>query len=86
VQLAERLAGVPGARVLNETFFNEFTVRLAKPAAPLVERLARKGVLAGVPVSRFYPKAKDLLLVAATETTTEDDIEIFATKLEEALR
>jgi hypothetical protein len=39
-----------------------------------------------VPVSRFYPKARDLLLVTATETTTEDDIEIFATKLGEALR
>jgi glycine dehydrogenase subunit 1 len=84
-QLADRLARVPGLRVLNDTFFNELTLRLPKPAAPLVERLARKGVLAGVPVSRFYPKAKDLLLVAATETTTEDDIEIFATKLEEAL-
>jgi glycine dehydrogenase subunit 1 len=86
VQLAERLAAVPGATVVNETFFNEFTLRLAKPAAPLVERLAKKGVIAGVPVSRFYPKAKDLLLVTATETTTEDDIEIFATKLTEALR
>jgi glycine dehydrogenase subunit 1 len=86
VQLAERLAEVPGATVLNDTFFNEFTVRLTKPAAAVVERLARKGVIAGVPVSRFYPKAKDLLLVTATETTTEDDIEIFATKLTEALR
>jgi len=55
VQLAERLAGVPGASVLNDTFFNEFTVRLAKPAASVVDRLARKGVIAGVPVSRFYP-------------------------------
>jgi glycine dehydrogenase subunit 1 len=86
VQLAERLGEVPGASVLNGTFFNEFTVRLRKPAAAVVERLARKGVIAGVPVSRFYPKARDLLLVTATETTTEDDIEIFATKLGEALR
>jgi glycine dehydrogenase subunit 1 len=86
VQLAERLGEVPGASVLNGTFFNEFTVRLRKPAAAVVERLARKGIIAGVPVSRFYPKARDLLLVTATETTTADDIEIFATKLGEALR
>jgi glycine dehydrogenase subunit 1 len=86
VQLAERLAQVPGVTLLNETFFNEITVRLTKPAGTIVERLAKKGVLAGVPVSRFYPKAKDLLLLAATETTTEDDIEILATKLTETLR
>jgi glycine dehydrogenase subunit 1 len=86
VQLAERHGEIPGATVLNENIINEFTIRLAKPAASVVERLARKGVIAGVPASRFYPKAKDLLLVTATEMTTEDDIEIFATKLTEALR
>jgi glycine dehydrogenase subunit 1 len=89
VQLAERLERVPGARILNETFFNEFTLRLPRPAAPIVEKLARKGVLAGVPASRLYPGEKaleNLLLVAATETTTEDDMDIFAAKLAEALR
>jgi glycine dehydrogenase subunit 1 len=42
-----------------------------------------------VPVSRFYPadkSAADLLIVAATETNTDDDIEAFAVKLEGALR
>src|SRR5690606_2413514 len=33
VQLAERLARVPGVTVLNDGFFNEFTVRLPKAAA-----------------------------------------------------
>jgi glycine dehydrogenase subunit 1 len=89
VQLAARLAKVPGVKVLNETFFNEMTLRLAKPAAPVVEKLAKKGILAGVPVSRFYPGRKevaDLLVVAATETNTDDDIEALAVKLEGALR
>jgi glycine dehydrogenase subunit 1 len=55
----------------------------------VVERLAKKRVLAGVPVSRFYPRARelaDLLIVAATETNTADDIETFAARLEEAVR
>ena len=89
VQLAERLERVPGVRLLNECFFNEFTLRLPKPAAPVVEMLAASGVLGGVPVSRLYPdrpEAADLLLVAATETNTEDDMDIFAAKLTEALR
>jgi glycine dehydrogenase subunit 1 len=35
VRLAERLSAVKGVEVLNDTFFNEFTVKLPKPAAPL---------------------------------------------------
>ena len=42
-QLAEALAKVPGVEVLNERFFNEFTVRLPKPAAAIVEALAAAG-------------------------------------------
>ena len=89
VMLAERLAAVPGVVVLNDTFFNEFTLRLPKSAAPVVEALAKRGVLAGVPASRFWPHRKnvaDLLIVAATETNTEDDMRIFAEGLREVLR
>src|SRR5215212_1831864 len=56
VKLAESLSEVPGVEVLNETFFNEFTVRLRRPAE-VVERLAERGVLGGVPVSRILPGA-----------------------------
>ena len=35
VKLADQLAALPGVEVLNRTFFNEFTVRLGRPAAAL---------------------------------------------------
>src|SRR6185312_14795462 len=54
-ELADRVAAVPGVKLLNESFFNEFTVRLPKPAAPVVEALAEHRILAGVPVSRLIP-------------------------------
>jgi glycine dehydrogenase subunit 1 len=88
VELAEALATVPGVTVLNDSFFNEFTVRLTAPAAPVVEALAARGILGGVPISRLYPDAPtlaDLLLVAATETTTSDDIDALARALQEVL-
>src|ERR687893_153519 len=44
VKLADALSGVRDIEVLNDTFFNEFTVRLAKPAADVAERLAGRGV------------------------------------------
>jgi glycine cleavage system P protein (glycine dehydrogenase) subunit 1 len=89
VALAERLAQVPGVRLVNRTFFNEFAVRLPRPAAEVVELLAGKGILAGVPVSRLYPDndaVADLLLVAATELTTTEDIDRLEQGLREVLR
>ncbi len=88
VTLAERLAAVPAVEVINQTFFNEFTVRLPVAAAALVDELAANGVLAGVPLSRFYPdrpELGDLVLVAATETTTEADMDAFTAALTKAL-
>ncbi len=87
VKLADQLAGVKGVEVLNKAFFNEFTVKLAKPAAEVVERLAEKGVLAGVPVSRLLPGAglDNLLLVASTEVNTDDDRAALCAALKEVL-
>jgi glycine dehydrogenase subunit 1 len=88
VELAGRLASVPGVDVLNDTFFNELTVRLAKPAAPVVDAMAGRGVLGGIPVSRLYPgdpELANLLLVAATELNTAEDMDALASTLTEAL-
>ena len=89
VQLAGKLEQIPGIRLLNSTFFNEFTLHLPRPAAALVEALAARGILAGVPVSRLMPERDDLadaLLVAATELTTEDEMVALVAALREALR
>ena len=88
-QLADRLARVPGVEVVNETFFNEFTLRLPKPAAAVVDAMAAREVLAGVPASRLFPNdpsVADLVIAAATELTTDTDIEAYATTLQEVLR
>jgi len=86
--LADRLAKVKGVSLVTPSFFNEFTLRLPKPAAEVVERLAAKGILAGVPASRLLPHdgaARDLLIVAATETNTDDDADAFVKALSEVL-
>ncbi|WP_210356879.1 MULTISPECIES: aminomethyl-transferring glycine dehydrogenase subunit GcvPA [Sphingomonas] len=85
---ADRLAKVPGVRVVNDTFFNEFTIDLGKEARPIVRTLADRGVLAGVSLGRLYPGEESLangLVVAVTETVTQEDIEALATALEEVL-
>jgi glycine dehydrogenase subunit 1 len=86
--LADRLATLPGVEVVNVSFFNEFTLRLPKPAASVVEELANRKILGGVPVSRLIagkPELDDLLLVAVTETTTKNHIDALAAALEDIL-
>jgi glycine dehydrogenase subunit 1 len=87
-RLADTLAAIPGVEVLNRTFFNELTVRLPRPAASVVEMLAGRRILAGVPASRLWPGEEavaPLLLVAATEMTTDDDIAALGAALAEVL-
>ncbi len=89
VRLADRLCAVTGVTPLNQSFFNEFTLRLPKPAAEIVDRLAERRILAGVPASRFWPDdpaLANLLIVAATETNTDADFEAFGAALAECLR
>ncbi|MDG2244433.1 MAG: aminomethyl-transferring glycine dehydrogenase subunit GcvPA [Rhodospirillaceae bacterium] len=88
VTLATRLNNIGGVTVVPQTFFNEFAVTLPRPAAEVVEDLAAKGILGGVPVSRFYPQYEELanvMLVTATEMTNESDMEALVAGLGEAL-
>lgn len=88
VMAADRLSKVKGVEVVTPTFFNEFTLKLSKPAAGVVDTLAKQDVIAGVPVSRLRPhdkEATNLLLVAVTETVTPSDIEALAAGLSKVL-
>ena len=85
---ADALGAIDGVEVLNDSYFNEFTVRLPKNAAEIVDQLADQGIVAGVPGGRLWPgktETENLLIVAATELTQESDIEALATALRGAL-
>lgn len=88
VQAAERLAKVPGVELVNDSFFNEFTLKLPKAARGVVHELVEKKVLGGVSLGRLYPDVSALengLVVAVTEVVTPEDIETFASALQEVL-
>jgi glycine dehydrogenase subunit 1 len=88
VALADVLSGVRGVEVLTGAFFNEFTMRVPADAQNVVNALASKGVLGGVPVSRLEParrELRDLVVVASTELNTEDDRVRYAQALREVL-
>ena len=84
----DALGAIEGVEIVNKSWFNEFTLRLPKSANAVVDALVDEGVLAGVPGGRLWPDdsaAENLLIVAATERVTGEDIKIFGLKLREAL-
>ena len=88
VQLAEKVSTLKGAEVIPQAFYNEFAVKLPKPAADVVEKLVTKKILGGVPASRLYPSDKALdnvLLLTATETNSEGDMDALVAALKEVL-
>ncbi len=85
---ADKLAGIPGVELVNESFFNEFTLKLPTDARTLVRDLAARPILAGVSLGRLYPDGdgrENGLVVAVTETNTAEDIDAFAAALQEVL-
>jgi glycine dehydrogenase subunit 1 len=87
--LADELSKIEGVEVVTPTFFNEFTIRLPNPAGEVVDTLLEKKIIAGVPASRLWPQqrdVRDLLIVAATETASNEDCDALVKALQEVLR
>src|SRR6476661_845753 len=88
-EAAERLAAIPGVSLVNNSFFNEFTLKLPVEARPAVHAMVEKGVLGGVSLGRLYPGVEALengLVIAVTETVTDEDIDAFEAALKEAVQ
>lgn len=88
VRAAERLATIPGVKLLNDNFFNEFTIILEKDARETVRTLADRNILGGVSLGRLYPHEDGLangLIVAVTETTSDEDVDALCVGLKEVL-
>tara|TARA_R110000824_G_scaffold118960_19_gene272645 strand:+ start:64013 stop:65359 length:1347 start_codon:yes stop_codon:yes gene_type:complete len=88
VKLSDALQAIEGVEVLSNSFFNEFTIRLPRAASGIVEALAEKNVIAGLPASRLLPNdtsVENLLIVASTEINTDDDRAAFVAALKEVL-
>ncbi|WP_308517268.1 aminomethyl-transferring glycine dehydrogenase subunit GcvPA [Sphingomonas flavescens] len=88
-EAADRLSAIPGVRLVNDSFFNEFTLELPVEARPAVHAMVKRGVLGGVSLGRLYPgedSLKNGLVVAVTETVTDEDITALEAALKEVVR
>jgi glycine dehydrogenase subunit 1 len=83
---AERLARIPGVSLrFTAPFFKEFALRLPKSPERVVVKLAKQGILAGVPLKTFDRGLADCLLVAVTEKRTKAEIDALADALGKAV-
>jgi glycine dehydrogenase subunit 1 len=86
-EVADRVAAIPGVKLLTERFFNEFAVELPVPARQAVRDMAEMGVLGGVGAARLWPGAAldNVLLIAVTETVSPSDIDALVRALHEVV-
>jgi glycine dehydrogenase subunit 1 len=86
--LADALAEIPGVEIITPHFFNEFTIKTPKPSGWVIERLVDRGIIGGVPASRLWQDdagLTNLIVVAASEITSQDDIAAYKAALTEVL-
>ena len=85
-ELSDALCAIDGVeKVFDRPCFHETVIRLPKPAADVLAGLDQKGVIGGFDLSSDYPELGNALLICATETKTEADLNTFATTLREVL-
>jgi len=88
VALAKALAAVPGVEAITPHFFNEFTITTPKRSDFVIDALADRGIVGGVPASRLWPGNRlleNMIIVAATEMTVPEDISAYRMALSEVL-
>lgn len=86
-ELVAALTRVKGVRVaFDSPRFHEAVLLLDRPAAPVLKALAQRGILGGLDLGEHYSELGSALLVCATETKTDADIEAYATALAEAMK
>jgi glycine dehydrogenase subunit 1 len=75
-ELSELIESIDGCRVVFAApFFREFVLETAHPGAEVVAAAREHGILAGIPLERYYGGAfSNRLLVAVTEKHSEEDL------------
>ncbi len=84
--LVKALTSIGGVEaVFTAPRFHEAVIRLPRPVAPVLEALSKRDIFGGFDLSRHYPELGHALLVCATETKTDADIEAYRAALADAL-
>ncbi|HET8705369.1 MAG TPA: hypothetical protein VFM46_03620, partial [Pseudomonadales bacterium] len=71
--------------VFERPVFHETVLRLPKPAEKVLEKLAEKNFLGGIALAPYFAELQNCILVCATETKNENDLDAFSIVLADVL-
>ena len=86
-QLLQTLTTITGvSQVFDGAFFHEAVLRLTKPVDEVLAQLAEFGIQGGVALEQDFPELSGCLLLCATETKTDEDIQYYHEQLQEIMQ
>ncbi len=81
-RLAQQLTALDGVeRFFSGVAFHEVALCLPKPVDEVLAALAQRGIFGGYALGRDYPGLERVMLICATETKTQDDLDAYAQAL-----
>jgi glycine dehydrogenase subunit 1 len=84
--LCRKLAAIGGVEaVFQAPFFHEVVLRLSQPVDRVLQALAELNVQGGYSLKKFYPELGNCMVVCATETKTDLDLDEYADKLQQVM-
>jgi len=85
--LVARLSAIGGVKpAFTAHRFHEAVLLLDRPVAPVIAALARRGIFAGLDLTDRYPELGHALLVCATETKQDADLDSYAGALTDVMK
>ncbi len=82
-RLLSSLAKIEGVeKLFDRPFFHEGVLRLTQDPAAILRALEAQGIVGGIDLSQHYPQLGQTMLVCATETRTDSEIDAYETHLE----
>lgn len=85
--LVEQLEKLPGVkRTFSAPFFHEVAITLPGSATEILQAMKAQHILGGLSLDEFYPSQRNTLLVCATETKTQADLDRYSEVLGQALK
>lgn len=74
--LKDELAKIKGIALFEQvSTFNEFTVKFQRPMKEVLHHFRSKGIEPGLPLERYYPDLGASLLIAVTETKSQEQLD-----------
>ncbi len=81
-KLANNLVAAGAEKVFSGPFFHEAVIRTSVENSKLLRSLTGQGINGGYDLTRDYPELGNVILVCATETKTEADLDRYASQMQ----